>query len=140
MSLNRDRKKSIDLVMEEMERELKMETSTSSNHRLSVSEEIDARVFGYLQHPSRPPVPSPRPKPGKLIPSRPTDERYYDTSHARIGKALIFNQRDFDGKLTREGTNKDASDIEKVLSNLGFEVAVFRDKKYGEIMNILDQG
>jgi hypothetical protein len=133
MSLNRNRvrKKSIDQIMEEMENQLRLET-------LCENVEIDARMFEFVRRPSRSPVPSPRP--GNLIPSRATNERYYDSSHANIGKALIFNQRDFNDKSTRKGTNKDAADLETVFRDLGFDVAVFRDLSYKEILNVLDLG
>jgi hypothetical protein len=140
MSLNRDhhgRKKSIDEIMEEMENQLKLETLSNE---LKVNEEIDARMFGFARRPSRSPIPSPRQKPGNLIPSRATDERYYDTSHSEIGKALIFNQRDFHDKSTRKGTNKDASDLELVFRDLGFDVAVFRDLSHQDIMTVLEHG
>lgn len=50
----------------------------------------------------------------------------YKMNHLKRGKAIIINNKDFSNDLkVREGTDKDASDLEKCLSKLGFEVTRF---------------
>lgn len=47
-------------------------------------------------------------------------------NHLNRGKAIIINNKDFSNDLkVREGTDKDASDLDKCLSKLGFEVTRF---------------
>lgn len=79
-------------------------------------------------------------KPGKLFPSKPTQERYYDTANDNIGIALIFNQVNFKGEKARAGSYKDANDLENVLSEIGFQVTVFTDLEVNEIEKALLAG
>lgn len=71
-------------------------------------------------------VPKP-PKPGKLHPSRPTNERYYDFTHPRLGYAIIFNQMKIKGESERKGSRKDANDFSTTLASLGFDVKIHND-------------
>lgn len=77
-------------------------------------------------------------KPGKLHPSRPTDERYYDFSGKNMGVALIFNQVRFKGEQERKGSQKDADDLSGTLSAMGFDVKVFTDYTYKKIKTQLN--
>ena len=79
-------------------------------------------------------------KPGKLHPSRPTDEKYYDTSHESIGLAIIFNQNKFKQGNERRGSDKDANDLKKVFGDLGFTVKVYYDLTVSEIKETLAIG
>ena len=69
------------------------------------------------------------------------DESFYHMRHARRGKALIFNQEKFLNLelMPRNGTDKDALDLEKVLSRLRFDVQVYKDKKLGFIRRELKE-
>lgn len=73
------------------------------------------------------------PKPGKVHPSKPTNERYYDFTHSNIGHALIFNQMRVKGEMDRKGSNKDAKDLSSELTKLGFKVNVYDDLTVKEI-------
>lgn len=72
-------------------------------------------------------------KPGKTYPSMPTNERYYDFTHDRVGAALIFNQVKISGETERTGSLKDAKDLEVVLADIGFDVKVCNDFSIAEI-------
>lgn len=61
-------------------------------------------------------------------------------SHYKRGIALIFNHYEFDTLGARDGTEKDASDIEDVLKSLKFDVEVYNDFKYGQIYEVLNEG
>lgn len=76
-------------------------------------------------------------KPGIKHPSMPTNERYYDFTNSNVGMALIFNQVTVKGEESRKGSQKDADDLNKVLSKIGFDVKVFTDKTVREIKNLL---
>ncbi|XP_017775836.1 PREDICTED: caspase-1-like [Nicrophorus vespilloides] len=67
------------------------------------------------------------------------DSDFYDMTHARRGKALIFNHYQFnDSSLQkREGTNRDCENITKTLSKLNFEVTVCQDFTYGQIYDTI---
>lgn len=80
------------------------------------------------------------PKPGKLYPSRPTSERYYDFTNENVGVALIFNQVNFKGEKERKGSTKDAQDLKEVLTSLGFRAEIFTDFTVYEIENLLHTG
>lgn len=73
------------------------------------------------------------PRPGKVHPSKPTNERYYDFTHGNIGYALIFNQMRVKGEVDRKGSNKDAKDLSVELTKLGFKVKVYDDLTVKEI-------
>lgn len=54
--------------------------------------------------------------------------------HLNRGKAIIINNKDFSNDLkVREGTDKDASDLDKCLSKLGFEVTRFDNLTAGDM-------
>lgn len=72
-------------------------------------------------------------KPGIIYPSKPTNERYYDFTHSNIGHALIFNQMGIEGETRRDGSEKDARDLDNELRKLGFDVKVFHDFSVKEI-------
>lgn len=76
-------------------------------------------------------------KPGKLFPSRPTNERYYDFSNGNVGVALIFNQIKVKGESERKGSQKDADNLNEVLSSIGFDVEVYNDFTVRQIRNQL---
>lgn len=137
-------KEEIDAIMAEMEAqtpkhseanksfdEMNGETSETAS---KVDDDVDAKgIFSGLF--TKGPV-----KPGKLRPSRPTEERYYDTSHKSTGIALIFNQVKFKGEPERKGSTKDARDLNEVLTGIGFEVTVFTDLSVSEIKKQLRTG
>lgn len=98
-----------------------------------VPDAVDAKMwFSFLK---RDPV-----KPGKLFPSIPTDERYYDFTNINVGQALIFNQVKIKGEQERKGSQKDADDLKEVLSNIGFNVQVYNDNTVDEIKEKLNKG
>lgn len=98
-----------------------------------VSDAVDGRsIFSFLR---RGPV-----KPGKIFPSIPTDERYYDFTNSKVGIALIFNQMKFKGEQDRKGSKKDADDLKEVLSNIGFNVDVCDDYTVAAIKQKLLKG
>lgn len=77
------------------------------------------------------------PKPGKVHPSKPTNERYYDFTHSSIGYAVIFNQMRVKGEADRKGSKKDAKDLSGELTKLGFEVRVYDDLTVKQIQQEL---
>lgn len=54
--------------------------------------------------------------------------------------ALIFNHYEFDTLGNRDGTEKDAENIEDVLKTLKFDVEVYNDFNYGQIYDVLNEG
>lgn len=132
----------IDAIMEEMEAKTpkpgdKGKTFEELNGQASAEEVpkkladvVDAKSFFSVF--DKGPV-----KPGTKYPSKPTNERYYDFTNSNVGKALIFNQVTVDGQESRKGSRKDADDLEKVLSNIGFDVKVYTDKTVSEIKRLL---
>lgn len=129
----------IDEIMQEME-EFSRERKNSGVFLFGGNNEItetDARPFTpTLSSRKNSFVPSDK-KPGKFHPSHMTNDRYYDTSHTRIGRAVIFNQRSISGQGLRVGTNKDSVDLTDVLENIGFEVSIHQDSNYNKIKKIL---
>ena len=132
----------ITAIMEEMEAKTPKSEHTNqmfveSNEKLSepkqVSDDVDARsVFSFLK---KDPV-----KPGKSFPSVPTNEKYYDFTNSNVGQALIFNQVKIKGKEERKGSQKDADDLNKVLTWIGFDVTVYNDSTVDEIKKLLKKG
>lgn len=59
----------------------------------------------------------------------------YNMKHKHRGKAIIFNHEFFENdRLTpREGTQKDGTDLQRVLTKLGFDVEVHPNLKYDKI-------
>lgn len=78
-------------------------------------------------------------KPGLLYPSRPTESKYYDFTNSNVGIALIFNQVTVKGESARKGSDKDADDLQKVLSEIGFQVEICNDFTVEEIKGKLWQ-
>lgn len=124
----------IDKIMREMEEHNRLERRRGS---ADISE-LDARPFTPTLSHSRKNsfVPSEK-KPGKIYPSHMTNDRYYDMSHPRLGRAVIFNQREISGQGTRIGTNKDMVDLTDVLEDFGFAVTVHQDYSYKRIKETL---
>jgi caspase-like apoptosis-related cysteine protease len=56
--------------------------------------------------------------------------------------AIIFNHQYFDNPSLRrrDGTNVDRDKLTHTLKDLGFQVIVYDDLKYREVMTIVDQG
>lgn len=79
-------------------------------------------------------------KPGKLFPSKPTVDKYYDFTHENVGLAIIFNQINFKGEKERFGSTKDANDLKEVLTGLGFKTEIFTDYTVSKIENLLLEG
>uniref|UniRef100_A0A8C1DJC5 Caspase 7, apoptosis-related cysteine peptidase n=1 Tax=Cyprinus carpio carpio TaxID=630221 RepID=A0A8C1DJC5_CYPCA len=55
----------------------------------------------------------------------------YKMSHRRIGKCIIINNKNFDEKTgmnVRNGTDRDAGELFKCFTNLGFEVTIYNDQ------------
>lgn len=143
-SLGQQRADEIDAIMAEMEAktpkipEIKI-SQTFFQERIvevqkEVADQIDAKTFASSFFQSKPK------KPGELHPSRPTAEKYYDTSHKNIGTALIFNQVRFKNNAERKGSKKDAEDLRDVLHDLGFDAQVFTDFTVDQIKNCLYSG
>ena len=71
------------------------------------------------------------------------NDRHYNMDHPRRGKALVFNHEVFheDTELSRrDGTSHDRERLIHALGNLGFEVIIFNDKTYQQIMEAIDKG
>lgn len=65
----------------------------------------------------------------------------YRTDYPSIGRAFIFNQKNFEKpEMRRSGTNKDEYRLEEVLESIGFETDVFRDLSLEEILSEIDDG
>lgn len=81
-------------------------------------------------------------KPCELVPSKPTKERVYDTSHNSIGEAIVFNQVHFDDERlsTRHGSNQDVSSLNKVLKGLGFKFTSYDNLTVNGIKDKLKAG
>lgn len=100
----------------------------AQNHEL-----VDAKsLFSFLKKETL--------KPGHQYPSQPTNERYYDCTHLNVGQAVVFNQMKFKGEQERKGSQKDADDLKRVLSDIGFEVNVYNDYTAEQIKKKLNSG
>lgn len=62
----------------------------------------------------------------------------YNMNHKNRGFALIFNHEFFDvpSLKSRSGTGADCDNLVETLQHLHFNVHVFKDKKYREILEI----
>jgi hypothetical protein len=128
-----DKIKSFSELNEVAEKKQKIdETATKSQEKVveRVPDVVDAK--GFWSTPSKPP------KPGLTHPSRPTDERYYDFNHSRVGAAIIFNQMKIKGEAERKGSQKDSDDFRKVLFEIGFEVKICNDFTIRQIKDELE--
>nr|6PDQ_A Chain A, Ancestral Effector Caspase-3/6/7 [Homo sapiens]6PDQ_D Chain D, Ancestral Effector Caspase-3/6/7 [Homo sapiens] len=66
----------------------------------------------------------------------------YKMNHKRRGLCLIINNKNFDrktGMKTRNGTDKDAENLEKTFKSLGFEVKVYNDLTAEEMQETLQE-
>ncbi|GLV32757.1 Death related ICE-like caspase [Carabus blaptoides fortunei] len=63
----------------------------------------------------------------------------YNVSYGRRGVALIFIQETFDHLINeqRKGTERDKIAMEKVLSELDFEIRIHKDLIYEQIMSVI---
>lgn len=131
----------IDAIMEEMEDKTPKPGEANQTFEIlngavalaeiveTISDDVDAKGFFANLFTKEPP------KPGKLHPSRPTNDRYYDFTNENVGIALIFNQVRFKNEQERKGSNKDAEDLREVLSNIGFDVRLHTDFTVQQIKN-----
>lgn len=67
-------------------------------------------------------------------------EDYYKMDHKNRGLAYIFNHIHVLGEKERVGTEKDVELLTETFEGLNFEVSVFTDLTYKEVMDQLDQG
>uniref|UniRef100_A0A2D4HGW4 Caspase-7 n=1 Tax=Micrurus lemniscatus lemniscatus TaxID=129467 RepID=A0A2D4HGW4_MICLE len=64
----------------------------------------------------------------------------YNISYKKLGKCIIINNKNFakdTGMCIRNGTDKDAGDLQKCFRDIGFEVSIYNDlscKKMREIL------
>lgn len=65
------------------------------------------------------------------------DAENYNMSHPRRGTAVIFCHENFDNMDRRVGTHLDANRLDEVYKLLGFEVQIYYDLTYVEILNVL---
>lgn len=66
---------------------------------------------------------------------------HYKMDHPSRGVALIFNHEHFQTELglkSRSGTAKDCEVLEVRLKLLGFDVHVFKDLQFNELMSHVD--
>ncbi|XP_035437070.2 caspase-1-like [Spodoptera frugiperda] len=65
---------------------------------------------------------------------------FYNTNHKYRGKAIIFSQEWFEIDLSeRTGTRIDCDKLNECLTTLGFDVDIFHDLKYRDIMKQIEQ-
>ncbi|XP_062988757.1 caspase-7 [Elgaria multicarinata webbii] len=85
-----------------------------------------------------------------LLPDAPPGGQYrnvnptfqYSMNYKKIGKCIIINNKNFDkstGMSIRNGTDKDAGDLQKCFRNMGFDVAVYNDLSCDEMKTILGE-
>lgn len=58
------------------------------------------------------------------------DDLYYNMSHIKMGRCVILNFKDFNpgnGLNSRQGTDLDATALEKTFGCLGFEVSTYHN-------------
>uniref|UniRef100_A0A182Q6W3 Caspase n=1 Tax=Anopheles farauti TaxID=69004 RepID=A0A182Q6W3_9DIPT len=67
------------------------------------------------------------------------DDAHYDMRHERRGVAAIFNHRHFLHAHERKGTDEDCANISQVLSDLQFDVRVYRDLTKKKLKEVLDK-
>lgn len=81
-------------------------------------------------------------KPCEVVPSKPTKERVYDTSHHSLGTAIVFNQVEFDDKYldTRDGSMKDVLALAKVLTTLDFKFSSHDNLTIKGIQTVIGKG
>ncbi|CAG0924793.1 unnamed protein product, partial [Notodromas monacha] len=68
-------------------------------------------------------------------------DEYYNMTHARRGRALIFNHKVFDAYLNmslRNGTDEDRDRLKEMFHKLGFDVEVHENAAYKDLMQRLE--
>jgi hypothetical protein len=128
-----DKAKSFMELSEVAEKNQKIDVTVAKSEAKEVErvpDVVDAK--GFWSTPSKPL------KPGLTHPSRPTDQRYYDFTHSRVGAAIIFNQMKIKGEAERKGSQKDSDDLRKVLFEIGFEVKICGDFTIRQIKDELE--
>ncbi|KYO40552.1 caspase-7 [Alligator mississippiensis] len=66
----------------------------------------------------------------------------YNMDYKKVGKCIIINNKNFEDKTgmgTRNGTDKDAGELQKSFRNLGFDVSVYNDRTCDEMERLLRQ-
>lgn len=69
-----------------------------------------------------------------------TPEFQYTMSYGKVGRCIIINNKNFDertGMCIRNGTDKDAGDLQRCFKNLGFDVTVYNDRSCEEMERLL---
>nr|AAO92598.1 ancaspase-7 [Anopheles stephensi] len=66
-------------------------------------------------------------------------EENYDTTHPKLGIAIIINQVNFSGMAKREGSDRDRDSIGAVLESIGFDVRVFNNLDKKDLLDELDK-
>lgn len=66
---------------------------------------------------------------------------FYNTNHKYRGKAIIFSQEWFEihTSIRRTGTRIDCDKLNECLTTLGFDVDIFHDLKYRDIMKQIER-
>ncbi|XP_064552626.1 caspase-like [Drosophila montana] len=67
------------------------------------------------------------------------DATEYNMQHKNRGMAIIFNHEHFEVPTlnSRAGTNADCANLSRVLKQLGFDVSVYKDCRYSEILSTI---
>nr|XP_056705838.1 caspase-7 [Euleptes europaea] len=66
----------------------------------------------------------------------------YSMDYKKVGKCIIINNKNFEaytGMGRRNGTDKDAGDLQKCFRNIGFDVVVHNDQNCEEMEELLKQ-
>uniref|UniRef100_A0A8D0BXR3 Caspase 7 n=1 Tax=Salvator merianae TaxID=96440 RepID=A0A8D0BXR3_SALMN len=63
----------------------------------------------------------------------------YNMEFKKVGKCIIINNKNFVEMDTREGTDKDAGDLQKCFRNIGFDVNVYNDLTCDDMERILSK-
>lgn len=68
-------------------------------------------------------------------------DMYYNFSHKKRGHALIFNHEQFSNVQlsSRTGTNIDCENLCETLTSLHFQVSIYKDKNFSEILSVLEK-
>lgn len=80
--------------------------------------------------------------PGAEIPSRPTDEEYYNANYPKKGVMIILNHHKFDRSKhsPRDGTEKDLEKLKETFTKIGYSVRDYTDQKLNNVREILHEG
>ncbi|XP_026480652.1 caspase-1-like [Ctenocephalides felis] len=68
------------------------------------------------------------------------DSECYNMEHKHRGHAIIFNHKTFNVSQLKErhGTDVDGNNLENILKNLGFKVAICHDYKFKDMYKVLE--